>query len=229
MAMSPKSRCDRELISSLMDEVVPPSRLDAVLDDMQTAEARDCWHLYHLIGDVLRAPDLAACGQDTGLAERLTRQLRAEVSQELPPRLEQPAQTGFVLDARQPAANDAVFRWKLVAGLSSFATVAALAWGLWLGQGNAPDAGPQLARQTGGPEPAVVVQLQHASPSAPAAEPARAPGFDPHAAGVVAAQSTHMLRDPELDQLLAAHGQAAGVSALSAGFLRNATFEGAGR
>jgi len=40
-----------------------------------------------------------------------------------------------------------------------------------------------------------------------------------------------MLRDPRLDELLAAHKQAAGASALQtpAGFLRNATFEGASR
>lgn len=40
-----------------------------------------------------------------------------------------------------------------------------------------------------------------------------------------------MLRDPRLDELLAAHEQSAGISALQmpAGFLRNATFEGRGR
>ncbi len=40
-----------------------------------------------------------------------------------------------------------------------------------------------------------------------------------------------MLRDPQLDALLAAHRQSGGASALqmSAGFLRNATFEGSSR
>jgi len=40
-----------------------------------------------------------------------------------------------------------------------------------------------------------------------------------------------MIRDPQLDALLAAHRQSGGSSALqmSAGFLRNATFEGASR
>ncbi len=43
--------------------------------------------------------------------------------------------------------------------------------------------------------------------------------------------SRQMLRDPRLDELLAAHEQSAGISALQmpAGFLRNATFEGRGR
>ena len=42
-----------------------------------------------------------------------------------------------------------------------------------------------------------------------------------------AAQPQVMLRDPRLDELLAAHRQFGGASALptSAGFLRNATFE----
>ena len=45
------------------------------------------------------------------------------------------------------------------------------------------------------------------------------------------AQAPVMLRDPRLDELLAAHRQSGGASALptSAGFLRNATFEQPGR
>ena len=40
-----------------------------------------------------------------------------------------------------------------------------------------------------------------------------------------------MLRDARLDELLAAHRQTSGATALgnAAGFLRNATFEGSGR
>jgi sigma-E factor negative regulatory protein RseA len=40
-----------------------------------------------------------------------------------------------------------------------------------------------------------------------------------------------MIRDPRLDELLAAHKQFGGASALQqpAGFLRNATFQPAGR
>jgi sigma-E factor negative regulatory protein RseA len=51
------------------------------------------------------------------------------------------------------------------------------------------------------------------------------------AAATPAPAAPVMLRDPELDQLLAAHRQAAGVSAFgnTAGFLRAATFEGSAR
>jgi sigma-E factor negative regulatory protein RseA len=48
---------------------------------------------------------------------------------------------------------------------------------------------------------------------------------------LVQASATPMIRDPRLDQLLAAHRQFGGASALqtSSGFLRNATFEGPAR
>lgn len=47
----------------------------------------------------------------------------------------------------------------------------------------------------------------------------------------VAAQAQTMIRDPRLDQLLQAHRQLGGATALqtSSGFLRNATFEGPAR
>jgi sigma-E factor negative regulatory protein RseA len=38
-----------------------------------------------------------------------------------------------------------------------------------------------------------------------------------------------MIRDPQLDEFMAAHRQLGGASALPAGFVRNATFEGRGR
>lgn len=218
MAMSHEPNCDRALISSLMDEALPPSQLDALLQTMDAPEARECWQVYQLIGDVLRAPDLAACGRDTELVVRLRGQWPAQAQAAVaglpnPPAAPQPA-----LDVRRPAANDTLFRWKLVAGLSSFATVAALSWGLWLGQGLDAGQGPQLAQQPSPPVQAVLAQTQGPAPQTEAVFGRGRPE------GPV-----HMLRDPELDQLLAAHGQAAGVSALSAGFLRNATFEEPGR
>lgn len=97
----------------------------------------------------------------------------------------------------RPAANDASFRWKMVAGFASLAAVSAIAWstaGLF-----APAAGPQLAQQ----QPAGAEQVLVASP-----------------------QGT-MVRDARLEQMLAAHKQFGGTSALQvpSGFLRNATFE----
>ncbi|MCG2595244.1 sigma-E factor negative regulatory protein [Ramlibacter sp. XY19] len=100
------------------------------------------------------------------------------------------------------AAND--WRWKLVAGVASVAAVAAVGWNVWGTAGVGPAAGPQLAAA-----PAGVLPVAAAS--------------DPRAAA--------MIRDPRLDQLLQAHRQFGGATALQApsGFLRNATFEGPAR
>jgi len=99
--------------------------------------------------------------------------------------------------AEHPAANDASMRWKLVAGLASLATAMVVGWHLTSSDGKA-DGAPQLA-QTNAPVPPVAVV--EATPA--------------------------MIRDPRLDQLLAAHQQFGGTSALQmpAGFVRNATFE----
>ncbi|MDB5857732.1 MAG: Sigma-E factor negative regulatory protein-like protein [Ramlibacter sp.] len=102
---------------------------------------------------------------------------------------------------REPAAND--WRWKLVAGVASVAAVAAVGWNVW-GTAGGGITGPQLAAA-----PAGIVPVSAAS--------------DPRAGP--------MIRDPRLDQLLAAHRQLGGSTALQApsGFLRNATFEGPAR
>lgn len=108
-----------------------------------------------------------------------------------------------VLPAPEPAqaANDPSQRWKLVAGFASVAAVAAIGWTA-LGTGNKAG-GPQLA---GSPAAGQAVVL-------------------------TATERGTMLRDPRLDQLMQAHRQFGGATALqsSAGFLRNATFEGPAR
>jgi sigma-E factor negative regulatory protein RseA len=116
---------------------------------------------------------------------------------------ERPAATP-VVPLAQPVARPAPaaandWTWKLAAGLASVAAVAAVGWNLW-GTVGAGTAQPQLAAAPAAPE--------QATPT-----------------------STAMIRDSRLDQLLAAHRQLAGGTVLqtSAGFLRNATFEGPGR
>jgi sigma-E factor negative regulatory protein RseA len=93
------------------------------------------------------------------------------------------------------------WRWKLAAGVASVAAVAAVGWNVW-GSGAIGSAQPQLA---GAPAGVIAVSAENAS----------AP----------------MMRDPRLDQLLQAHRQLGGGTALgtTSGFLRNATFEGPAR
>lgn len=120
----------------------------------------------------------------------------------------QPAPTAAPIRVRAAwasgaAANDGNLRWKLVAGVASMAAMAAMGWSVLGSGGGAPAAQPQLA-----------------------AIPEAAPG-----AVLARGDAGVMIRDPRLDELLAAHRQLGGASALQmpAGFLRNATFDGPAR
>nr|WP_137896441.1 sigma-E factor negative regulatory protein [Ramlibacter sp. 2FC] len=206
----------REQMSALADGQLNGGEFaDAVEAATLDADARESWHLYHLVGDVLRSSELAACGHDRGFASRLSQRLQAEaLPRPTAPHGPQPgplfAHSAEAADeqrswrAGRPAANASLLRWKLAAGVASLAALGTLSWSLLGGLGQGPQGG-QLAQLVPAPG-ATLVAL-------PGAQPAR------------------MIRDPRLDELLAAHRQLGGASALqnSSGFLRNATFEGAER
>jgi sigma-E factor negative regulatory protein RseA len=110
--------------------------------------------------------------------------------------------------AMPPAANDGIFRWKMVAGIAALAAVGSIIWGV-AGAPSVNANGPVLAQQTPGlnaPASNVI------SVSSNALQPA-ASGQEPMV----------MIRDPRLDELLAAHKQFGGHSALQqpAGSLRS--------
>ena len=125
-----------------------------------------------------------------------------------------------VAQAMQPAANDSVFRWKLVAGLASCAAVAVMAWTAVGGRSATPaPAVAQVSPSFGAP----YTRVQGF------ALPVRQAALAPLADGE-AAQREVMLRDPALDEFLRAHGAQAGAMALenTSGFMRNATYGGDG-
>jgi len=103
----------------------------------------------------------------------------------------------WVFHAQGTSANAGAWRW--ISGVAVTVLVSAAGWGVW----NSTSDGQQLASTQA--EPVVV----------------KAEGPAELAEGPV------MLRDPELDALMAAHQQLGGHSALQmpSGFLRNATFE----
>jgi sigma-E factor negative regulatory protein RseA len=124
---------------------------------------------------------------------------------------------------RAEAANEPVFRWKLVAGAASLMAVAAISWTL-VGNGTAvPQGGAQLASVQQQQQPAVNSVLAAAAVNSP--QPA-SNTLTPTRVIVGNGNPQVMLRDPRLDQLLEAHQQAGGASQMPSGFLRNATFEG---
>lgn len=196
----------RERLSALADGQLQGEELSAAF--AYAAEDEDgvkTWQLYHLVGDVLRSADLAQPANPAFMA-RLREQLAQEA---LPERPHASVPVTVVAAGLPEAANASVFRWKMVAGFASLAAVAAIGWtSLTSLQG--AGAGAQLA---------AVPERSSPAPVAPVVAVADADG------------QQVMLRDPRLDELLAAHKQFGSTSALQmpAGFLRNATFETPGR
>lgn len=201
----------REQLSALADGQLHGDELAQALAYAEQSDGQATWQLYHLVGDVLRSSDLAKPARPDFMV-RLRDELAKERAVVTPA---SPAQVAVVAPAMENAANAAVFRWKMVAGFASLAAVAAIGWTSLasLQSGGTPGAsGAQL----------VLAPEQASSPAggAPAVAVADAEGG-----------SQVMIRDPRLDELLAAHKQFGSTSALQmpAGFLRNATFESPGR
>lgn len=215
---------NRELVSALADGQLRGRDFSRAVElAASDADAQAAWHDYHLVGDVLRSPQLACRMSDEAFLARLRPALAAE------PLFNRPVATTPVADDIPPvvvaaqqgvAANDPGIRWKLVAGFASLAAVAAIGWNA-AGGLDRTDAQPQLARApAAAPAPATAAAVSVAAPDSQAGQ------------GVsVAGTQQVMIRDPRLDELLSAHRQFGGTSALQmpAGFLRNATFEGPAR
>ena len=201
----------REQLSALADGQLQGAELaNAMAYAAQDDEGRATWQLYHLVGDVLRSSDLA---RPTSVA--LVPRLRAELAKEAPPvRATVPAQVAVVASNSTQAANASVFRWKMAAGVASLAAVAAIGW-----SSLASLQGSDARGLGGGAQLAQSAERPAAAPAAPVVAVADAEG------------QQVMIRDPRLDELLAAHKQFGSTSALQmpAGFLRNATFETPGR
>lgn len=190
-----------ELVSALVDGQLRDAEFARAMAHLESSsEARQRWHSYHVLGDVMRTGQVDVRAHDADFVVRL----RARLQQESVPLVLPNAPFGPVAGARKSSANN--HRWRLVVGLASVAMMALVAW--------------QGFQNQASPDP----QLAAASPSAQSTASALAqPGAQASAVG----GASVMIRDPQLDALLAAHRQFGGTSALQTptGFLRNATFE----
>ena len=198
-----------EQLSALADGQLQGDEFAAALAWAAEDDGRDTWGVYHLVGDVLRSSDLARPVNPAFLSR-----LRDELAKEAPPQRPQAPVELDPLDHRAAhlpaAANASVFRWKMVAGFASLAAVAAIGWTSFSQLQGAGGPGAQLA----------------------ASSPERSTAQGAPVVAVADADGPQMrIRDPRLDELLAAHKQFGSTSALQmpAGFLRNATFETPGR
>ena len=196
-----EQKMNKELLSAMVDGELRGEELEQALACAESAEGCASWELYHLVGDVLRSPDLAhhsqhdlLTGLRTQLAQEPALQLQSSQLQQVAAGMEQTQAP--VVALRDPAANHSVFRWKVAASFATVAAMAALGWNL-------------VATPVDGQ----------------GAQLASAPGAN--SSVVVATENGSVLRDPRLDALLANHQQYASRASLQtpADFLRNASFE----
>ncbi|MEZ2299043.1 sigma-E factor negative regulatory protein [Variovorax sp. RCC_210] len=214
----------REQVSALADGHLQgeafAQAIEAVCAD---GEARAAWQAIHVAGDVLRSGSHAQCTDTSAFLSRFQQRLAAEPVVLAPVVIPVAAPVALPVQRRAEAANEPVFRWKLVAGAASLMAVAAISWTL-VGNGSAvQQAGPQVASVQQQQQPAVNSVLAAAAVNSdlPATNT-----LTPTRVIVGNGNPQVMLRDPRLDQLLEAHQQAGGASQMPSGFLRNATFEG---
>jgi sigma-E factor negative regulatory protein RseA len=111
----------RDRLSALADGELQGEEINQVLAACEQDPALlASWHDYHLIGDVLRSPDLLASRSAAPFLTRLQGRLAQEV-------IEPVAPTAAAMLA-PVAANDAIFRWQMLAGMASVAAVGVMVW-----------------------------------------------------------------------------------------------------
>jgi len=210
--MTHASNSLHESISAMADGELEPGAQSQLLGTLLSdSEAQNTWHAYHVVGDVLRSGELACAATDLTFLHRVHAAIAKEAAfpettQAAAPVVAEPQQATVVREA----ANASVFRWKALASVACVSLVAVLAWNF----GKPTLEGATVQAQSSTPAEALAVQM-----------PATAVAPTLRESPDVAAQV--MLRDAELDALLAAHQQLGGHSALQtpSGFLRNATYE----
>jgi sigma-E factor negative regulatory protein RseA len=195
----PINEFEKMQISDLADGLLSGTAFaDAMALLDANSQARAYWHGLHVAGDVLRG-EATANAANTVKDMAFLDTFRANLAKE--PRLMPLAELStapYIPETAKPTANDSFFNWKWVGGLSAAAAVVAFSWNMVASTASSPSgSGAQLA--------------QSAVQAVPVASQT--------SAGV-------MLRNPQLDALIAAHNQAGGSSALQmpSGFLRSATF-----
>ena len=219
--MTDLSQKSAEHVSALMDGCLEGDECSDCLQDLaHNLQGLAKWDAYHVIGRTLRSGPSDAQAFDPAFVARLSLRLQQEAVQIEPvPATPIAVPTTYL---PPPAANQD--RWRLVAGLASAMLVVVLAW-------------EGFATVSPGPAGSTVAQLTLPSGSLGPVQPVgnsrgqvliRSDGTSVLTANT---EAPVMIRDPQLDALLAAHRNFAGASALqmAPGFVRNANFEEAGR
>ncbi|GAA6120202.1 hypothetical protein Acidovoranil_23050 [Acidovorax sp. FG27] len=207
----------REQLSALADGQLQDDEFAQAMAFAATDAGRAHWHAYHVVGDVLRSSELASPYR-SALLDRVRAEISRDPSPATRPAMLASGELTEVADAEAAeakVANAGVFQWKMVAGFASLAAVAAIGWNTYAGlQG-----------------PAAATQLAAAPGVAAPADASIAVADNQGNNGGSLNGKQIMIRDPRLDELLAAHKQFGSTTALQmpAGFLRNANFEAPAR
>ena len=199
----------RALVSALVDGQLRGSEFaEVVAGATGSQDGLATWHAYHVVGDVLRCADLCNGQDDPAFVARLRQHLEAPVGVVAP--------LDFALQGTAGLAMPVS-----AAGHVSLRTKSA----------NDPDLRWKLLAGAASMAAVAVLGWHLAGRDAGFGQPSQLAVATPPATAASAAESAVMLRDARLDELLAAHKQFGGISALQmpAGFLRNATFENPAR
>lgn len=223
----------QEYLSALVDGELSEAELSEALQLTSSPTGQKTWQLYQCIGESLRSSAVASLpAAATAPAEnQLLIRLREQIAQEPHARPQLAAAEPVRADAMRgkTAANDAVFRWKLLAGGASFAAVLAVSWALALSPGVLPDAAlPVQMAASGASSSHTSMGLLGQPLAARGEQETQTAALAPvgAASGETQQGAAVMLRDPRLDELLAAQRQYGNSAALQlpASFLRNANF-----
>ncbi|WP_119153736.1 sigma-E factor negative regulatory protein [Caldimonas tepidiphila] len=208
----------RERLSTFVDGEGYPAELQQMMaagrgSGPDWAETLESWHVYHLIGDVMRSDELAGRGRDDEFLARLRERLADEPVVIAPAARDEAAPAVAVQPAIAAGQGARRRGWRAplaaAAGVMVVAGVAVMTGLPGGGSGGALQALPSGATLVQAPAAAVTRPLVAAQPPAPGA-------------------NAMLVRDARLEQYLAAHKQFGGSSALGvpSGFLRSATYEG---
>lgn len=193
-----------ERICALVDGQLSADEWAQTLADLESSpQARAQWDTYHLVGEVMRHGSVELRTHDADFLLKLRQRMAQDAIENIA--IDQTNIGATVINKPVPlSANASSWRW--VAGLASVAVASVLTWQGLNWKAEAP---AQLAAVAAPASKALLVRKDGTS------------------ALVMAAEPQVMIRDPQLDALLAAHRQLGGTSALQmpTGFLRNATFE----
>jgi sigma-E factor negative regulatory protein RseA len=223
----------REDLSALVDGQLTDAGLDAMLLRLAHDDAlRRDWQLYHLVGDVLRDRSHSPASP----CDAFVSKLMARLAEESQPMAVAPAQS-LAISALTPApvsttansplhrtepANDPVFRWRTVGVAASVAAVALVAWTVVGPSSSDRGSEAQLAQLQAPP----TATLRHSVLAVAASPTVGSLSFDaPSPTATILGGAPVMLRDPQLDDLIARRQHLSVSAPQPDGFVRRASFD----